>query len=177
VSVIEIYRFLFECVSVLETLLRVRQRRRRNAAPQKPNISQASQASSEYHIQLTPQLLQQILVEFTDPTNRMPDDAEFAKAFEQEILSDQNAREILFLIALFDVSTGRADVNSLSVGNYSVEHMMPVKWELNWTDHEMARNEKAERNNKLRTLGNLTLVTGRLNSAMRNAGWHDKNNS
>lgn len=125
-------------------------------------------------VQLTPQLLQQILGEFTDPTNRMPDDGEFVKAFRQEVLSNQNSREILFLIALFDVSTGRADVPSLSVGNYSVEHIMPVKWELNWTDHEMTRDEKTERNNKLRTLGNLTLVTGKLNSAMKNAAWADK---
>jgi hypothetical protein len=126
------------------------------------------------NVQLTPQLLQQILSDFTDPTNRMPDDAEFARAFRQEVLSNQNAREILFLIALFDVSTGRADIPSLSVRNYSVEHMMPVKWELNWTEREMTRDEKAERNSKLRTLGNLTLVTGRLNSAMKNAGWDDK---
>jgi uncharacterized protein with ParB-like and HNH nuclease domain len=124
--------------------------------------------------QLTPRVLNQILAEFTEPTNRMPNDAEFAKAFKQEILSNQNAREILFIIALYDVSTGRADVSSLGVGNYSVEHMMPVKWETNWTDREMTQEEKADRTRKLKTLGNLTLVTKRLNSAMQNAGWSDK---
>jgi len=115
-----------------------------------------------------------MLGEFTDPSNRMPTDTEFRKAFKEEALSNQNSREILFLLALYDVSNGKADVPSLTLGNYSVEHMMPVKWEANWLEREMNVEEKDNRNRKLRTLGNLTLVTKRLNSAMQNAAWKDK---
>jgi hypothetical protein len=52
--------------------------------------------------------------------------------------------------------------------------MMPVKWEKNWLEGEMTAEEKAIRGKKLRTLGNLTLVTKRLNSKMQNAAWKDK---
>ena len=78
--------------------------------------------------------MSQMLGEFTDPSNRMPTDTEFRKAFKEEALSNQNSREILFLLALYDVSNGKADVPSLTLGNYSVEHMMPVKWEANWLE-------------------------------------------
>ena len=123
---------------------------------------------------VTVETLTEILREFNDPSNRMPSDAEFAKAFKEEALSNQNAREILFILALYDVSNGKADVPNLTLGNYSVEHMMPVKWEEHWQENEMSPAEKENRNHKLRTLGNLTLVTKRLNSVMQNAKWPDK---
>jgi uncharacterized protein with ParB-like and HNH nuclease domain len=123
---------------------------------------------------LTALTMSQMLGEFADPSNRMPTDTDFRKAFKEEALSNQNSREILFLLALYDVSNGKADVPSLTLGNYSVEHMMPVKWEANWLEKEMNVEEKDNRNRKLRTLGNLTLVTKRLNSAMQNAAWKDK---
>jgi hypothetical protein len=111
---------------------------------------------------------------FSDPTNHMPTDGDFVAAFKSEALSNQNSREILFLLALYHVSTGLADVTRLSLGNYSVEHMMPTKWEAHWLDREMNDQDKAVRNKKIKTLGNLTLVTKRLNSAMQNSAWSNK---
>ena len=118
--------------------------------------------------------LASIIRDYTEDTNRMPSDAEFETAFGSQRLSNQNAREILFVVALCQVSTGLADVPKLSLGNYSVEHMMPVKWHANWMDREMNDLEMAERDRKLKTLGNLTLVTKRLNSKMQNAAWSVK---
>src|SRR6266566_1658270 len=118
--------------------------------------------------------LARIIGGFGEDTNRMPTDEDLASAFRSEQLSNQNSREILFLLALRQVSDGLADVQKLSLGNYTVEHMMPVKWEANWLDREMSAEEKANRGRKLRTLGNLTLVTKRLNSRMQNAAWKDK---
>jgi len=111
------------------------------------------------------------LAELSDPSTRMPTDEEFARAFKQEALSNQNAREVLFVLALYDVSNGKADVPRLCLRNYSVEHMMPVKWEANWLEQGMTKEQQSDRDSKLRTLGNLTLVTKRLNSAMQNAAW------
>jgi Protein of unknown function (DUF1524) len=104
----------------------------------------------------------------------MPTDADLEAAFKHEILSNQNAREILFLIALYHVADGLADIPMLSLGNYSVEHMMPTKWEANWLDNKMSDQERAIRNRKIKTLGNLTLVTKRLNSTMQHSAWIDK---
>lgn len=120
------------------------------------------------------QSLADVIRGFGDPINVLPIDGDFEAAFRNEILSNQNAREILFLLALYQVSTELADMPRLSLGNYSVEHMMPIKWEANWLDREMNVQEKADRNRKLKTLGNLTLVTKRLNSAMQNSAWPDK---
>jgi uncharacterized protein with ParB-like and HNH nuclease domain len=121
-----------------------------------------------------PEALAVLIREFDDPTNKMPADPEFDAGFRNEILSNQNAREILFLIALYQVSSDLADVTRLSLGNYSVEHMMPTKWEANWLEGGMSDEHKAQRTRKLKTLGNLTLVTRRLNSKMQNAAWSDK---
>jgi uncharacterized protein with ParB-like and HNH nuclease domain len=115
-----------------------------------------------------------ILAPFGEDTNRFPSNEEFAAAIHSEALSNQNSREILFLLALRQVSDGFSDVATLSLGNYTVEHMMPVKWEANWTDREMTSDQKAQRSRKLKTLGNLTLVTKRLNSRMQNAAWSEK---
>jgi len=52
--------------------------------------------------------------------------------------------------------------------------MMPVKWQDNWMTNEMDENKKAIRNKILKTLGNLTLVTKRLNSKLSNAPWDKK---
>jgi hypothetical protein len=118
--------------------------------------------------------LARILGTLAEDTNRFPRDEEFDAAVRKEILSNQNSREILFLLALRQVSNGLADVQKLSLGNYTVEHMMPVKWEKNWTYREMTPDDRATRDRTLKTLGNLTLVTKRLNSKMQNAAWNDK---
>ena len=115
-----------------------------------------------------------VIQAFTDESNRQPNDAEFRGAFSSIGLSNQNAREILFCIALKQASEGMSDMPTLSLGTYSVEHMLPQTWEPNWTERPMNADEKAARYIKLRTLGNLTLVTKKLNSTMQNAAWDEK---
>ena len=58
----------------------------------------------------------------------------------------------------------------------TIEHVLPQSWESHWPlpielDKEGARQE---RNRLLHTIGNLTLVTGRLNSRASNAPWERK---
>lgn len=60
--------------------------------------------------------------------------------------------------------------------NLTIEHVLPQSWEAHWPlptkrDEEEAREE---RNRLLHTIGNLTLVTGRLNSKTSNAPWKRK---
>ena len=58
----------------------------------------------------------------------------------------------------------------------SVEHLVPQRWQEHWpfpegaTSHDLA----AERESLIHTLGNLTLVTQPLNSALSNGGWAHK---
>lgn len=115
-----------------------------------------------------------ILASFSEDTNRFPDDIDLKSAFQDAQLSNQNAREILFCIALYHKNTPFADIRKLSSSSYSVEHIMPVKWRENWMTPDIDENDKAARDKALKTLGNLTLVTKRLNSKLSNLAWGKK---
>ena len=58
----------------------------------------------------------------------------------------------------------------------TIEHIMPQSWEDHWPLPEGVDEEEArrERNRLVQTIGNLTLVTGRLNSSLSNAPWESK---
>lgn len=61
-------------------------------------------------------------------------------------------------------------------GGLSIEHIMPQAWQRHWplpgdtADEERSRS----RNRLIQSIGNLTLVTQRLNSALSNAPWEQK---
>lgn len=117
--------------------------------------------------------LMKILNDYTDDTNRFPSDDDVKAAFANSVLSNQHAKQILFSIALYQVKTVLNDVTVLSSNSFSVEHMMPKKWEQNWNSIE-TQEEKNKRNFKLLTLGNLTIITKNLNSKLRNGSWSVK---
>ncbi len=123
---------------------------------------------------LDSEVFEEKLVEFTEDSNRFPNDADFKDAFYNNYLYNKFAREILFIIALYKLDNAYSSVTKLSLESYSVEHMMPKKWEANWRVSGMNDDDKAKRNRKLKTMGNLTLVTQQLNSKMRNASWTKK---
>jgi hypothetical protein len=56
-----------------------------------------------------------------------------------------------------------------SRGQYAIEHVLPRKWQPHWP---LPMNQvSAGRDSIIDTLGNLTLLTGRLNSKVSNAAW------
>lgn len=55
-------------------------------------------------------------------------------------------------------------------GNYVIEHIMPRKWATHWPHPDGSKGE-AEREALIHTLGNLTLLTSRLNSRVSNGPW------
>lgn len=55
-------------------------------------------------------------------------------------------------------------------GQYVIEHVMPRKWLANWPLEQRGLDE-AERDRIIHTLGNVTLLTGRLNSKVSNGPW------
>ena len=118
--------------------------------------------------------LKTVLESFKEDTNRFPSDLEFKTAFSEEASSNTNAREILFCISLYQIYNPKNDIGKLSSSSFSAEHMMPQKWETYWDINGMSETEKINRNKKLKTLGNLTLVTKSLNSSMKNAAWEKK---
>lgn len=55
-------------------------------------------------------------------------------------------------------------------GKYAIEHVMPRKWVKHWPLAQGTHDE-ADRDRHIHTLGNLTLLTGRLNSKVSNGPW------
>lgn len=54
-------------------------------------------------------------------------------------------------------------------GKHAIEHIMPRKWAAHWPLPEGL--DEADRDRIVHTLGNLTLLTGRLNSKVSNGPW------
>jgi uncharacterized protein DUF262/uncharacterized protein DUF1524/RAMA domain-containing protein len=54
-------------------------------------------------------------------------------------------------------------------GKYAIEHIMPRRWQIHWALPE--GQTAADRDPLIDTIGNLTLLTGRLNSKVSNGPW------
>lgn len=122
---------------------------------------------------ITSENINTILLGFKEDTNRFPDDYEFKKAFHAATLINKYSREVLYCIALFQLNNDFTDNPKLNINGFSVEHMMPKKWRNQW--HNLPEGvDEISRDYKLLTLGNLTLVKGKLNSSMRDSGWDRK---
>ena len=56
-------------------------------------------------------------------------------------------------------------------GAFAIEHVMPVRWATHW---KLDGGSEEGRDRRIHTLGNLTLLTGRLNSKVSNGPWGKK---
>ena len=72
-----------------------------------------------------------------------------------------------------ELRTDKAESRDLPEG-LQIEHIMPQAWEPNWplTDDDDGEGH-GRRVRALHTIGNLTLVNGRLNKSLSNAPWED----
>lgn len=114
-----------------------------------------------------------IIYSYTEVSNKFPTDEEFRNAFGSAHLINKYSREVLFCIALYQLNNGYVDNKKLGLDGFSVEHMMPKNWEAYWK--KLPEGIVADfRKHKLLTLGNLTLIKGKLNSSMRDSSWSKK---
>ena len=60
--------------------------------------------------------------------------------------------------------------------NLTIEHVLPQSWHAHWPlpDNTDEHETEQERNQLVHTIGNLTLITGQLNSMASNAPWESK---
>ena len=66
---------------------------------------------------------------------------------------------------------------SLLTHDLHIEHVLPQAWQQYWPLSEQTTDMQSaviERDRAIHTIGNLTLVKGKLNSALSNAPWHEK---
>ncbi|MDI2075362.1 DUF262 domain-containing protein [Bradyrhizobium sp. Mp27] len=109
-----------------------------------------------------------------------PDDAEL----EQEVTDLQAYRRLrrgrlrMVLEAIEDHLRGWRDGKHglggerVARGKLAIEHVMPRKWQQHW---QPEGSDEEERDRLIHTLGNLTLLTGKLNSTVSNGPWCGNN--
>ena len=93
--------------------------------------------------------------------------------------SNKLATLLLFWVELYKRSISNADLKKLSYA-FTLEHIMPQKWEQYWSTQvlpvysdngELEENEEAAkriRSDAIYQIGNMTLLTGKLNTSLRN---------
>lgn len=115
------------------------------------------------------------------PIGYWPDDAEVAAALKGAPTYNKYVRARLRMIleALEDHRRGYPDWSALGMGPIArgtgtVEHLMPQKWRSSWPtawSPAEARAKEDARDRAIHELGNLTLVTGKLNATVSNGAW------
>jgi len=110
------------------------------------------------------------------PSGVWPMAQDVRDAFESLPLYRMLRREPLqrLLLALDAAATTSKSEPVPHSSKMSVEHLLPQAWAQHWPlppDPISAEALEAERDELLHTIGNLTVVTGALNSAMSNAAW------
>ena len=111
-----------------------------------------------------------------------PDDQDLARELEGSMVYKrlQRGRLRMVLEAVEDHLrgwTGAAPAKGserVRRGVLHIEHVMPRKWQTHWPAPEDASDE-AQRDRLIHTLGNLTLLTGKLNASISNAAWSGPN--
>lgn len=108
-----------------------------------------------------------------DKINRMPSDKEILDAFHESCLTNKYALGVLYLIESKIRNRSRHSTQLLGINKYSLEHLMPKKWRNSWQllDDSVSAED---RDRKLLTLGNLTIITQSLNASIRDADWQTK---
>ena len=115
------------------------------------------------------------LLQYSEAVSLWPSDVEVKQAVLGRNLSQYAQRLVLSAIEqrLITNRAGKADL----VPNVQIEHIMPRGWQSgSWPlpDSVEPTLATAKREQVIETLGNLTLLNGRLNSSISNASWNIK---
>lgn len=119
---------------------------------------------------ISKELLKNYLTERGDKINFIPNNYELKNGFENSILINKQSGGIIYLIESKIRNRKKQATQLLGIRNYSLEHLMPKKWENHWAGVETSE-EKDYRNHKLKTLGNLAIITQSLNASIRDSDW------
>lgn len=105
-----------------------------------------------------------------DKVNFLPSDEELKQGFDGSYLINKQSAGILYFIESKIRNRSLHSTGLLGINKYSLEHLMPKKWENHWGKLSN-QEDRIKRNRKLLTLGNLTIITQALNSTIRDANW------
>jgi hypothetical protein len=128
-----------------------------------------------------PERLAAALGGHSSDANRWPDDKRFRTSWigNQFYGGYRRSRVLMILQAIeaFHLREGTKGepIVTFDFSALEIEHILPRKWEQHWPS---PGDDKAceERDRRLHGIGNLTLVTGKLNPTLSNAHWLDGSN-
>lgn len=104
-----------------------------------------------------------------DSTHKFPNDEDLLQGFKNSSLINKQALGIIYLLETAQHSS-KSSTALLNIKEYTLEHLMPKKWETNWG----AAQNYDIRNQVILNLGNLAILTHSLNSSIKNANWDIK---
>jgi len=108
-----------------------------------------------------------------DKINFLPNNQELKNGFDNSILVNKQAAGIIYLLESKIRNRSKQATQLLGISKYSLEHLMPKKWENKWPSVS-TQEQKDFRNRKLKTLGNLAIITQSLNASIRDSNWPTK---
>jgi len=124
--------------------------------------------------------IREYLQSLTIDISRWPDDIEFIEAWQKieayrRFKPQIRLRMILEALELQRRISNKTEKIPLPQKKMSIEHIMPRGWSReNWPLQDETDEAIETRSLLLHTLGNLTLVTGSLNSSLSNDPWYKK---
>lgn len=127
-------------------------------------------------------IIDTLVYDLNDPTSGIanPDIINYLKKPNTE-----TAKIVLFCIELYLIDKHSVDPNFLTY-TYTLEHMLPQKWVAKWSDVPIVDENGAAiegtddekltaRNNAVKSLGNMLLLSRKLNTSISNGSFEDKN--
>ncbi len=124
---------------------------------------------------LSKENLKAYIAERSDKVNFYPSNEDLTKGFNNSALINKQAAGIIYFLESKIRNRNRQSTQLLGIRKYSLEHLMPKKWENNWDKLE-SKEKRDLRNKKLLTLGNLAIITQSLNASIRDSSWEIKKN-
>ena len=129
---------------------------------------------------VSPQQFRSYLLKQTAEVSRWPDDGEFGKALLTSQLYDiLSQRKLRMILEALDLAMESEKSEKIYIqASLSIEHLLPQSWHeywpLNITDPEEKKRASERRDSILHTIGNLTLLTQKLNSSVSKGPWETK---
>lgn len=109
----------------------------------------------------------------SEKVNYLPNDQELKDGFYNSALINKQSAGILYFIESKIRDRTKQATQLLGISKYSLEHLMPKKWENKWGKISN-KEEVYGRNKKILTLGNLAIITQSLNASIRDSDWSTK---
>lgn len=115
-----------------------------------------------------------VLLEQTSDTSRFPSDEEFERAWlNSEVYRRQVRKRLRMILEALNSAMHTEKTEKVYIREkLTIEHLMPQEWEAHWP--LPAGVTPDERNHLVQTMGNLTLLTKKLNPSVSNSAWEVK---